>query len=188
MKQIEHLTLKLSIDPFDPEINFMCAIEYQKLNQTASAVSFYLRTAEYGYETHKELAYNSLLMMAKCFEDQNDRFNSVTNCILQAITINPERPEAYFLMSQLYERSSSWQECYTWAFIGLTKSLSTDLPVDVGFPGKYCLMFEQALSAWWIGRKEESILVFEDLIKNYDMREDYYNGCVYNLAKIKGEL
>ena len=57
--------------------------------------------------------------MAECFKDQTDRVNTVTNCYLQALALEPNRPEAYFLMSQFYERSNSWPECYAWAKLGL---------------------------------------------------------------------
>ena len=67
--------------------------------------------------------------------DQNDRIHTVSNCILQAISYMPKRPEGYFLMSQFHERSSNWQESYTWAEMGL--SLNDDnfvhLPADVGY-------------------------------------------------------
>jgi hypothetical protein len=51
--KIEELVVGLSHDPFNPDLNFAVAVEYEKQNQTASAVSFYLRTAEYGEITHQ---------------------------------------------------------------------------------------------------------------------------------------
>ena len=45
---IENLIVDLSHDPFNPVLNFDVAVEYEKSNQIASAVSFYLRCAEYG--------------------------------------------------------------------------------------------------------------------------------------------
>ena len=45
--KIEDLVIELSKDPFNPVLNFEVAVEYERQNQTASAVSFYLRTAEY---------------------------------------------------------------------------------------------------------------------------------------------
>ena len=53
--KIEQLVVELSHDPFNPELNYTVALEYEKQKQTASAVSFYLRTAEYGYNTHQEI-------------------------------------------------------------------------------------------------------------------------------------
>ena len=58
--RIEDLVVQLSQDPFNPEYNFKVAQAYEELNQTASAVCFYHRTAEHGYETHPDLVYASL--------------------------------------------------------------------------------------------------------------------------------
>ena len=98
--EIENLIYDLSYDPFNPSLNFEVAKKYEELQQTASAVSFYLRAAEYGYATEPLIAYSSLLRVSICFEDQNDRNNTITNCLLQAIQYLPDRPEGYFLMSR----------------------------------------------------------------------------------------
>jgi tetratricopeptide (TPR) repeat protein len=161
--KIEQLVVELSKDPFNPVLNFDVAVEYEKQNQTASAVSFYLRTAEYGYESHPTLVYASLLKVAHCFDDQNDRQATVSNCLLQAVAYLPYRPEGYFLLSQFYERLEQWQECYTWANIGLHNQLNSPLPVDVGYEGQYVLLFEKAVAAWWIGRKDESLELLHKL-------------------------
>jgi tetratricopeptide (TPR) repeat protein len=158
--KIEQLVVKLSKDPFNPALNFDAAVEYKRQNQTASAVSFYLRTIEYGHESHPTLVYASLLKMAHCFADQNDRQATVSNCLLQAVAYLPYRPEGYFLLSQFHERLGQWQECYTWANMGLHNQLTSPLPVHVGYEGSYVLLFEKAVAAWWIGRKDESIQIF----------------------------
>jgi len=183
---IEDLIIELSNDPFNPEKNFAAAVEYEKNNQTASAVSFYLRSAEYGFETHRDIVYTSLLKMAKCFNDQKGREHSVTKSLLQALQYNPDRPEAYFFMSNYYESIAEWQECYTWAELGLNKINNSfdELPADVDYSGEYCLIFEKAVSGWWIGRKEESIILFNNLLDNYDMKEDYVQACINNLNSI----
>jgi hypothetical protein len=183
--KIDELIVELSVDPFNPELNFKCAVEYQNINQTASAISFYLRAAEYGVNTHSVIVYNSLLCMANCFADQNDRVNTVSNCILQAVAHLPERPEAYFLMSQFHERQGNWQECYAWAKMGLYVPAWEKLPADVGYHGKYVLEFEKAVSAWWIGRKEESIRILKDLNNNIEYLSTVYRQAVLdNLRKI----
>ena len=181
---ITKLIEDLSSDPFNPELNFNIAVQYEKMGQTASAVSFYLRTAEYGYETHPEHVYASLLKMAHCFEDQNDRQHTVSNCILQAISYLPNRKEGYFLISQFYERSSQWQECYTWASVGLAKEDNNPLPVDVGFFGDYCLEFEKAVSSWWIGRIDESIMILNKLNLKDDLNIQYKNAIKNNMKRI----
>lgn len=182
-KNIENYVIELSKDPFNPELNFKCAAEYEKLNQTASAVSFYLRCAEYGYQTHKNITYNSLLRISRCFEDQKDRQWNVSNYIYHALTVDPNRPEAYFMASQFHEISGNWQESYTWACIGLTKQKYEPLLVDVGYEGIYCLEFQKAVSGWWIGQQKESNEIFNRLLSQ-DISEKYKLAIENNLKRI----
>ena len=184
--EIETLVIDLSKDPFNPQLNFDVALEYERLNQTASAVSFFLRTAEYGEpkEEYKEIVYISLIKIAKCLEDQMDRGKSVSNALLQAIAFYDNRPEAYFLLSQHYERKQEWQECYTWAEVGSGWSWESPLSVDVGYPGEYGLKFEKAVSAWWIGRQEESLQLFKELEADQSLNEQYRNAVIDNLSRI----
>jgi hypothetical protein len=180
---IESLVGELSHDPFNPELNFACAQEYQALNQSASAVSFYLRAAEYGHEKHLLITYTSLIKVAQCFEFMNDRQVTVSNCLLQAIAYLPQRAEAYFFMSQFHEKNQQWQEAYTFASLGLGALDSPALPADVGYHGKYCLEFQQAVSAWWIGRAEESINLLRKL-DNMELHPVFANAVKYNLERL----
>jgi hypothetical protein len=181
--KIEDLVVELSKDPFNPVLNFNVAVEYEKQNQTASAVSFYLRTAEYGVESHPSFVYASLLKVAHCFDDQNDRQVTVSNCLLQAVAYLPYRPEGYFLLAQFHERLGQWQECYTWANIGLHNQLNSPLPVHVGYEGQYVLLFEKAISAWWIGRKEESLNLLHKL-ETMPLNADYEFAVKSNLGRL----
>ena len=179
--KIEELVIQLSKDPFNPLLNYQCAQAYDLVGQTASAVSFYLRTAEYGYQSNPDYAYESLLKTSLCFEDQNDRQHTVSNCILQAITLLPEREEAYFLMARFHERLSNWQECYTWATMGL--KYSTDIKNNLlDYPGKVGLLFEVAVSGWWIGRAEESVTIFKELLTK-EVPDNYRRSIEDNLRR-----
>lgn len=187
MNNIEELVVKLSNDPFNPQINFACALEYEKLNQTASAISFYLRTAEYGYDTHHNFVYASLLKMANCFESQRDRQWTVSNALLQAISYMPQRPEAWFLFSRFHEKSGNWQESYSFADTGLIYADMNHpmLPSNVGYPGKYSLLFQKYVAAWWIGKKEESVNGLTELLDKYDMTQEFVDACINNLERIR---
>lgn len=182
--KIEDLIFDLSKEPFKASLNFAVAVEYEKLNQTASAVSFYLRTVEYSKQANDPFVYASLLKMAHCFNDQSDRQYTVSNCLLQAIAYWPERPEGYFLLSQFHERLSQWQECYTYAEIGLHRATYPALPAEVGYYGAYCLEFEKAVSAYWVGRKKESIELLNKL-SNMDIALEYKATVKHNLDRIK---
>ena len=185
---IEDLVVELSKDPFNPELNFKCAVEYERINQTASAVSFYLRTAEYGVDKWvPQYVYASLLRMAACFEDQHDRQHSVSNTIMQAISFYPERPEAYFLMARFYEKAGNWQECYMQATLGTQYAelrRNSPLPVDVGYPGAYGLSFEKAVAAHWLGKRDESLEILLDLYKRDDMQPIYKKAVYDNLVRL----
>ena len=179
---IETLIADLSQDPFNPQLNFSVACEYDKHKQIASAVSFYLRTAEYGADTHPALVYASLLRLAKCFEEQNDRQATVSNCILQAIAYLPYRAEGYFWMARFCERQRQYQETYTWAEMGLHNGKSFDAEIDNEYTD-YCLLFEKGVAAWWISRKDEAVKIFNDLLA-YDLTPEYRESVVRNLASI----
>lgn len=180
---IENLVVELSKDPFNPEKNFACAVEYERLNQTASAASFYLRTAEYDLRPHSPYVYASLLKVAKCFQDQKDRIHTINNCLLQAVTYHPERREAYLMLSRFHELIGNWQDTYTWACLGLTKEEMDPLPVDVNYFGEYCLLFQKGVSAWWIGRKDESEATFRHLA-TLQMVPEYTNAVANNLKRL----
>jgi hypothetical protein len=181
---IKELTLKLAENPQDVENNFNLAAAYENQSQYASAAGFYLRAAEYGYKTHSLITYTSLLKMALCFGAQGERNKTVYNNIMQAIAYLPNRPEAYFLLSRIKERNKEYQECYTYAELGLlfaTNSYNQSLPGYVEYNGTYCLLFEKAVAGWWIGRKYESKTLFQHLLDDHAMTEEYVNGCLNNL-------
>lgn len=181
---IEEIVVALSTDPHNPELNFRAACEYEKLNQTASAVSFYLRCAEFGYETHPLHVYTSLLKMARCFEDQNDRQWTVSGALLQAVGYLPDRPEGWFLLSRFHERSGNWQEAYTFADIGLKSMPSTPLPSETEYLGRFCLEFEKAVAGWWLGRRDESLEILTRL-NNMRLPEEYKAAVTSNLERVR---
>jgi tetratricopeptide (TPR) repeat protein len=182
---INTLIVDISKDPFNPVLSFDVAREYEAVGQTASAISFYLRTAEYGYDTHPEYVYTALLKSANCFKDQKNRENTVLNLMLKAIAYSPDRPEAWFVLSQYYERTKKWQESYTAAETGLvfTGTTAPALPMDVGYWGEYTLQFQKAVSGWWVGRKDEALKLFKDLLTQ-EIHQIYRSAILFNLQKI----
>lgn len=184
---IEKLVVDASSDPLNPTKNFNIAIEYENLGQTASAVGFYLRAAEYGYEIDPLITYMSLLKISVCIEGQKDRKHTVSNVILQALAYMPSRPEAYFLLSKFFEKDFNWQECYTYATLGLEtlKNPLVDLPIILGdYHGSYSLEFQAAISSWWIGRKDEGIRRLNELNKRPDLSQLYKTAVENNLKNL----
>jgi tetratricopeptide (TPR) repeat protein len=184
-KEIEQLVIVLSEDPYCPEKNLNVAIEYEKLGQTASAVSFYLRAAEYGYRTHMDLTYAALIKVASCIDRQTGRGLTVSNSLLQAVEYLPSRPEAYWALSVFYERAGQWQESYTFASLALMHNRQVfELPVDTGYVDWYSAVFQQAVAAWWIGRKLESLAALRELAADDRCPDIYRNASKDNLDRL----
>lgn len=150
---------RYSESPFDPEVNFVMGLIYEDCGQNAGAASFYIRTAEFGYETHRLLAYEALLRLSGVIDRQMHRFFSARGSLLKAIALEPKRPEGYFLLSRMYERVPEYEDAYFIASMGLANSDFTVGPLRsrIEYPGVHGLIFEKAVSGWWVGHKQESL-------------------------------
>lgn len=169
-------------DPKYPLYNFNLGRNYEDLGQNASALSFYLRTAELSLD--KLLTYESVLRMALCIEKIGNRVYSLKGVVLRAISLMPERPEAYFIMSRICEWNKDWHEAYTFAVIGetLIEDGKEKLMTDVGYPGRYGFTFERAVTAWWIGLYDESIHLCRQLEKDGTILPIYMSAVKNNIA------
>jgi hypothetical protein len=184
MIEIQQLLKNFIMSPNDPEDNFALACYYDEIGQTASAVSYYLRTAE---RTDDDLLkYECLIKSAACFEKQGTRKFTVKGLLQQAVALQPKRPEGYYYLSLFYETQNNndgkWLDAYTIVSIGLTVANFEDtsgLRTDLQFPGKYALLFQKGHVAWWCGLCEESKNIFMDLHTNYEMIP-MFSQLVYN--------
>jgi tetratricopeptide (TPR) repeat protein len=183
--RIEELVVQLSTDPEEPILNFVVAEEYAKHGQFASAVSFYLRCAEFGVVSHPRYVYTSLLKLSEAFETQKDRTHTVSGAILQAIAYLPDLPHAWFYLARFHERQGNWQEAYTAAEVGLKlmQPFGEELPAETDYKGPLSLLFEKAVSGWWLGRSDESKQIFTDLL-SLDLPDDYKAAVESNLVRI----
>jgi hypothetical protein len=181
---IQQALNKFIDDPYNDKVIFDLANLYYDQNQTASALTYYLRITE----SDSDLVYSSLLRAGLCLEKQADRIFSTKGLYLHAISHSPKRPEAYFLLSRLYEWSKEYQESYTVS--SLAESVCQfDLPslnIDVEYPGKYGFKFEKAVCSWWIGRIDESLNLFLDLHHNEPMTQTHIDSVKRNLTFLWG--
>lgn len=159
-----NLLLHFINTPEDGLVNFHLGYFYEKLGQTASAISFYLRAAE---RTQEEvLRYEALLRASICFDLQGSRGTSVIGLLQHAVALLPKRPEAYFLLSRYYEREKRWFDGYMIASIGekIVKEDHYRLRTEVNYPGSYGILFEKAVCGWWCGLVEESVNLLRTLM------------------------
>jgi len=170
----------------DPIINFELGFEYETIGQIASAVSFYLRSAERTNDTLSQ--YKLLLRLAICFQTLGERIHTEQTLIHKALVLLPKRPEAYFLASKLYERKHDWQESYTYANLGLDRTDFNSLPMNIdvgnGYNGKVSLMFQKGLTSWHIGLADQAREIMADLKFNFDLNHEYATVIENNLAFI----
>lgn len=185
--KIQKLIVEYSATPNDPLLNFGLGLAYLEIGQTASAVSFFLRTAEKTDDLL--LRYEALLKCGLCFNMQGSRNMTTRGLFQHAISIMPDRPEAYYFLSCFHERVQEWQEAYMMACIGLSTCdyIHDDLRTNIGYPGKFAMLFQKAVPAWWVGMCTQSREILADLQDNYEM-DDLHTSCVAsNLANLSGQ-
>lgn len=176
------------LDSSDYNANLQLAKCYHNLGQTAAAVSFYLRAAEFAeYDT--DVQYNCLLKAAECFTSQGNRENTVKGLYLHAINVNPTRPEAYYYLSKLYELQKKFIDSYTIAVLGITNATLAQTKFkdwNLDYPGEYALYFQKAVSAWWWGKHQESRDTFKFIADNYAEKLDtiHYHSVQNNLLRL----
>lgn len=185
-KQEQDLLVAYAYDTENPQRNFDLARWYHEQGQTASAISYYLRAADRTDDLN--LAYQCLIHMASCFNDQKNRDYTVRGLYQHAISILPKRPEAYYLYARFEEWKQQYAECYTNCTIALN-FCDFNLPplfTDVGYIGKYGIVFEKAVSSYWWGKSKECRNLFIDLKTNYNdvMDESHRNSVGDNLMRL----
>ncbi len=171
-------------DPFNPVYNFELACEYDYEKQYASAFSFYLRTTQYGDDTL--LTYESLLRGAICFQNQTRRKLSTIGLFEYAISVCPERPEAYFKLCEYLEIEKEWKQMYLISSIGesLKNNPSLVLRTNIYFPGYYSFKFFKALSSYYMGNLNQSLKLFLELKSNKSMHSAYTTAVENNVKHL----
>ncbi|MFO0447245.1 MAG: hypothetical protein ACK52I_00920 [Pseudomonadota bacterium] len=173
------------LNPNDPVANYELGMWYHHQQQYGGSLSFFLRTAE--LTDDQDLAYKCLLLNALNFRKQGKRNGSQKNQLLHAITLLPDRPEAYFLLSRFYEETKSWHESYAIASIALQRFDDTEPSHELDYPGRFGFMYQKAIASWWMCKFEESKNLFSSLLCNVPMPDEYVKSCRDNLMKITGK-
>lgn len=157
------------LDVENPETNYNLAIEYKKIGQTASAISFFLRSAD-RCGKNLDLAYECLIHIGECFDMQGNRTAHSYGAFKQAITILPQRPEAYYYICRLKNWHSLYEDGYEHSLLALDIcNFDDNIPLRnlPNYRGRFCLLFEKALSSWWWGKYEMCRNTFLDLCENH---------------------
>ena len=183
--ELEQLLVNYSLDTENPEHNFALGVWYENHKHTAPALSYFLRCAERAED--KDLAYEALIRSSHCYDNQGTRDGSAKSLLEQALCLMPTRPEAYYLLSRFSERRQCWQDCYIYANQGLMYANldSKSLRTDVEYPGKYGLLFEKSIAAWWWGKVDEARTLITEVKNNYQLPSEHIEILKHNL-KVMG--
>jgi GR25 family glycosyltransferase involved in LPS biosynthesis len=154
-----------SLDTENSEKNYALAKWYEEQGHTAPAHTYYLRSAE--RTDDKVLAYQALIRASFCYNCQGSRDGTEKVLLENALMLLPERPEAYYFLSLIYEKKTEWQNCYIYSTLGLNCEDNVDDIGIVEYSGKHLLLFQKAVSSWWWGKSEESRELFNLLYEQY---------------------
>lgn len=160
------------------ETYFEIGCLYSNIEQFASAFSFFIKATA---STDAYIQYASLIRAALCLSQQGNRDNHCKVLLNHAISVFPNRPEAYYHLSCINEKLKDYHTGYTLCNVGLQYNCKANSVLY--FPGEHALLFQKAVHSWWTGRFEESRLLLQDL-KNYKMDPQFSQLVQYNMSRI----
>ena len=181
--------IEFSLDTENANKNYELAEWYRKQGHLSPAHTYYLRAAERTKDNN--LAYKCLLNSAECYHRGGkigERETTRRYILENAITLLPERPEAYLYLCFYYELKKDWTNCYKHACIGLYQCSKVDLNLFSGFDQDWeaLLLYMKAISAWWCGKGMESRKLFKILAFDYwdRLKAEYQKSVEDNLIRL----
>ena len=119
---LKDLLVEYVNDSNNPSICYQFAAAYKDVKQYAAAITYFIRASELTKDI--KLSYDSILNVALCFKEQGARRFTLKNMLLRAVSIDPTRPEAYYLLAEWYEQEEHEGKYFeSYANINLVLSL-----------------------------------------------------------------
>jgi tetratricopeptide (TPR) repeat protein len=156
-------------DPYNAAKSFDMGTFYFSSGHYASALSFFLRAAE--YSKYDEITYDSLIMVAKSLSALGRRKVTELGLWQNAIAFEPTKSDAYLYISEYHEQLKNYHQAYANAIQGL-------IFTDTGGTNYWELTFQKAVAAWHIGRGKESRDIFAYLADNAKLLSEKYQKLV----------
>ena len=173
-------------NPRDPLANMNLARWYEVQGHLSPACGLYLRAAEFSGDG--EISYECMIRLYYCYAELGRREYTCENALKMALNMMPTRPEAYFLLSQLYERRANWMDSYMYASVGLRIAEGAPSPLRFGssYGHEYMLEFQKAVAAWWYGRPGEARSILRGMMGDYGevMSKEYRTLVQNNLSRL----
>jgi len=158
------LLLRYINNPHSDYNCFYLAREYEKEKQYALAKSYYLKCCD--NTVYDELAYESLIRIGYCLGGMDGREEKGVSVYEHAISILPDRPEAYYILSLHYSWRNNFKKSYMYSQLALHNSDIKNYPLyfENQYKGKDYTLLQTAYTGAKIGRIIESIKIYDDLL------------------------
>lgn len=176
------------LDTTNPKANFDLGRWYEEQKHFSPASGFFLRAAELS-ESNLDLRYESLIRCYFCYNRLKRRDYTCESLLKSAIVLAPERPEAYYFLSEHYERKNDWLNVYLFSSLGLEHGIKpSKFTSYMYFEHMYQLHFQKARSVWWMGKPNESRKIYRYILDNYidELRPEYRDLLENNLSRLAG--
>ncbi|MDG4663895.1 glycosyltransferase [Mycobacterium sp. 236(2023)] len=170
-RDAEVLLAEVERNPDDPRSVFYLAQSYYDYGDFANAHRWYSRRSEMG--GFDEETYYSLLRVGDTLLNLGKPWPLVQDAYLRAWEYRPTRAEALYVIARCYRDQQRYQLGYLFA----ERAAAIPLPQqDVLFVNaeiyNWRALDEQAVSASWIGKLEESFRLCRRLLQRADIPED----------------
>jgi mannosyltransferase OCH1-like enzyme len=181
--KLKSLLLRYINNPHNDYNCFYLAREYEIEGQLALAVSYYLKCCD--NTKYDELAYESLIRIGYCLGGMDGRDEKGVSAYEHAISILPDRPEAYYILSLHYSWRNNFKKGYMYSQLAIHNSDIKNYPLyfETQYKGVNHSLFQKAYTGSKIGRITESIEIYEDLL-NKDIDDNLRNIINNNLNYI----
>jgi hypothetical protein len=147
------------------KISYDIARLYEIKGHYSSAVSYYINVIN-EKTAPINLRYECLIHIALSIWNKGGRDTAVKSTLTSCVSLCPDRPEAYHLLSLLHEKFDEWAECYMYSILSEKYSKNCKIN-DIGYYSDWSHIFQRAISSWWLGKMEESNTAFCDLSNKY---------------------
>lgn len=164
-------------NPYDLHTNIDLGYLYENSNQLASALSHYLRGAEFGLDNiieNKRVSIVECLLRASiCIDKLGSRNHSTKSLLLNALSYLPTLPQLYLQMSKVYETTNEWNECNSMCSIGIEFINNYErLKYDTRTKDEILneLLYQKAISNYYIGKTKKARIDLVSLRKKKNLQ------------------
>jgi hypothetical protein len=186
MEQIEEYLAQLIKDPENDHINFELAFAYEKEEQYAAAISYYLRCAE--YTSNNTFASECLIRCSLSINKQGGRDQKELHYIKQAIGASPCSLEPYYIASLYFSWRGKCRDSYLYACLGININENNlqkqPFLKEINF-SIYDLYYQKAICGSKIGKINEARKIYIEILQNFNLSNDIRSKIIKNIKALK---